>query len=502
MENYVNPDNSLPSEFYSLLERKFAGRISDEEQMLLEKYLCENDAAIQYYLTQCEIEGHIAPTLRMLREKRECTGVPAGNRIRFARRIVYGVAATAAVAALAITGFLYRNAQDPVPISAATMNPEPGGALCRVSMVFGASFQGKRIETRAELGAETFTIDAGAVELAFNRGARVLLEAPASLAITGDNACRLAYGKAVADVPDSAKGFVIEGPKDRVVDYGTRFALEVTPDGERTLLGVLNGVVDLEHSGKKVRLFTDYAVERRDDSIKSVPFPRENFLTEMPSQEFSWNLDGLKFDTVRTLRFDITRLIKTPGEIHVIFKRLLGYNGIFVKKITLERDGMPVLVSNVPRHFGRIYYTRDNFFPLTLPENTPLDGKWELVAEATCRRRTDTQPVTARATAQGIFLFEKGALHYSVAGDFIGRWQFSHDEKNCVYELKSDGGVVMWEDENEVDFKNQKPTWSFKDGVATIDFNEKGSYPLKLILRNKNTMIFLNETYRNACRME
>ncbi|MDR2981695.1 MAG: FecR domain-containing protein [Puniceicoccales bacterium] len=491
------------TEFFSLIEEKLAGTISKEGLARIELYLRQNKAAFDYYVALYKTESRI-PEVLALGEKH--TTVPEsrppsskhGNTrpIPFLKIAVGATALASAVAIGFILPLVFRSAT-PLP----TETSQVPVVFCRVSQVLGASFEGQRIEPQTELKAETFSIDTGIAELIFAQGTRVLLESPASLTITGANSCRLAYGKAVADVPKAAKGFIMEGPNDRAIDYGTRFGMNVSRDGSRTLLGVLNGIVDLEHKGETVRLFTNYAVERQNDSIKSVPFEKDEFLTEMPLQEYTWNIDGLPFEEISTLRFDVTHLIKTPGEIHVIFKWLLGQNGLLVKKLTLEQNGSPVLVSDIPRRAGRALYTHDNIFPLTLPASTPLTGKWELVVAATCTKLPEQKTATT-ATSRGIFLFEKG-LHDGIsANDFLGRWQFSHDDKTYIREIKSDGTAGMTVNGVPRDFGDNPPRWSFNEGVLTIDFLREGWGLEQVVLRDKDTMIFLNQVYRNAQRMK
>ncbi len=490
---------AVSPEFYFLAERKLAGSITYEEHARFEKHLMQNRASAEYYVSLCAVEAAAPEALRIQRENAEKN--KRGAKIISFRRSTLALVASLFV--FAGTGaFLFSKQIFDAGAPAAALD-EATGPVCRISLVLGASHNGKRLEPNSDLSEGALTIDTGAVELVFRKGAHVLLEAPASLAITGPNACRLTYGKAVATVPDSAKGFLIETPKDRVIDYGTRFALDVSPCGGRTMLGVLSGIVDLEHNGETTRLFTDYAVESTDDGVVSVPFRRNDFLTEMPSQEYAWNLDGLALDKPHTLRFDVSRIIKTPGEIQVIFKHLRGENGLDVKKISLERDGIPVIVSNIQRRAGsQIRYTHNNFFPLELPKDIPLTGKWELVAETVCKRHYGIQPAGSTISSQGIFIFEKGAPRQAEAQDFIGRWQFSHNERTYVNEFRQDGTVLMSINGIPRDFKNKLPVWTFENGIATIDFRRKGWIPLKVILRNKDTMIFLNQSYRNAQRVK
>ncbi|MDR2980958.1 MAG: FecR family protein [Puniceicoccales bacterium] len=496
----------IPPEFYILVEQKFAGTVSPEGQQELEECLRRSPEALQYYVSQCEIAGSLPEALHIYQERAARQEKLPAQTIAFSR---YRWAAVGAIVAVILCGvavavfqrnFLSTDNNNSV---AKTVSDAP---VCRVSNVLGASFKNQRIELKTELTASEFAIDTGVVELTFGQGARVLLESPASLVIINDNSCRLLRGKAVVDVPDSAKGFVMEGPRDRIIDYGTRFAVDVAGDGERTLLGVLNGIVDLEHNNSTVRLFTNYAIERQGEQIKSVPFDRSAFLTEMPTQEFFWNLNGLPFDEIRTLRFEVTPLVKTPGDIHVIFKWMSGENGLLVKNLRLERDGVAIVSSDERRRAGRyIGYSYGNMFPINLPSDTPLPGKWELVVEGTCTRNNNIQKEGDTATSEGIFSFEKGLLTNVTPEEVVGRWEFSHDNQTYIREFKSDGTATMTVDGKLREIPPEiTPQWTVKEGVVTIEFLNGGKawIPEKMVLRDKNTLIFLSHPYRNAQRME
>ena len=58
-----------------------------------------------------------------------------------------------------------------------------------------------------------------------------MIEAPATFELTGVNAMRLASGKLVAYVPESAKGFEVATRAARIVDLGTEFGVHALPDG-------------------------------------------------------------------------------------------------------------------------------------------------------------------------------------------------------------------------------------------------------------------------------
>jgi len=100
---------------------------------------------------------------------------------------------------------------------------------------------------------ERLSLKHGLAEIAFNTGARVLLEGPAEFALGNaelgmrnaegnsgiphsafpiphsNNACSLTLGKLVANVPQQAHGFTVHTPDMTIVDKGTQFGVEVKP---------------------------------------------------------------------------------------------------------------------------------------------------------------------------------------------------------------------------------------------------------------------------------
>lgn len=110
----------------------------------------------------------------------------------------------------------------------------------------------------ARLGSGQLRLAEGLATLLFDSGARVILEAPVEISLVDSMNCELQEGTAVADIPESAHGFRIETPSARVVDHGTRFAVNVDPDTGATRTQVFEGLVEVEHpaSGKIVALET------------------------------------------------------------------------------------------------------------------------------------------------------------------------------------------------------------------------------------------------------
>lgn len=74
-------------------------------------------------------------------------------------------------------------------------------------------------------------LDKGSAEIAFNCGARVFLDAPARFELVSALAGVLHEGSLSTDVPEEARGFLIETPKASIIDQGTSFSVKVDRRG-------------------------------------------------------------------------------------------------------------------------------------------------------------------------------------------------------------------------------------------------------------------------------
>lgn len=81
-----------------------------------------------------------------------------------------------------------------------------------------------------------YVLDAGAIQIAFDQGAAVIIEAPAEFELLNGNAGRLTRGQLVAQVPVSAHGFQIDTPTAEIVDLGTEFGVRVLDVGHTEMM--------------------------------------------------------------------------------------------------------------------------------------------------------------------------------------------------------------------------------------------------------------------------
>ncbi len=89
--------------------------------------------------------------------------------------------------------------------------------------------------TRLSRHDKPLWLQKGAVEIEFDYGASVVIEAPAEFKLNSEENISLFSGRLYAHVPDRSKGFMVETPNSRIIDLGTEFGIKVDFDGTSDL---------------------------------------------------------------------------------------------------------------------------------------------------------------------------------------------------------------------------------------------------------------------------
>jgi len=152
-----------------------------------------------------------------------------------------------AVAAAIVTAFLTLNLRSVPEVETVATLVEAEG--CRWAGSELPTAQGSR------LGVGTLALVEGMATLEFESGARVTLEAPATLEVLSKMHCRLVEGSVVADVPEPAHGFTVDAPTVKVVDLGTRFGVTANRFGNAQVI-VFDGEVQVERDNEEPKLLT------------------------------------------------------------------------------------------------------------------------------------------------------------------------------------------------------------------------------------------------------
>jgi len=139
---------------------------------------------------------------------------------------------------------------------------------------------------------EILSFREGFVSVRFKDGAEIVVEGEAKIQFLGTNRAKLLQGSAVANVPESAHGFTIDGPGGKVVDIGTEFAVKAA--GDQMEVHVLKGEVEAKANGHRtVSLKQDRALLLGRNGVANlIPTPG-NFLTALPPKHGSSPVDYL-----------------------------------------------------------------------------------------------------------------------------------------------------------------------------------------------------------------
>ena len=250
---------------YELWERARDGRLTEDEQRALESRIL-GDQEVRTLLAEAAL---VEAELRHAGDE----GLPMPETVTrraLTWRWQHGIAAAAA--ALAAACLVWFTAKQPAPVATLVK-----AHLCKWGNSALPTLEG------ADLRPGTLELVEGMATLKFTSGAEVVLEAPVSLEVVSAMECRVKKGTVVADVPHSAKGFTIQTPETKVVDYGTRFGVSAGDDG-KCLVHVIEGDVEVSRpkEGETVRLKTgqraDYGgwIQSRvtpDQSAENQPEP-------------------------------------------------------------------------------------------------------------------------------------------------------------------------------------------------------------------------------------
>ncbi|WDI41065.1 LamG-like jellyroll fold domain-containing protein [Bremerella sp. P1] len=133
----------------------------------------------------------------------------------------------------------------------------------------------------------------GLVEITFNSNVEVIIESPAEFEIISDQKLLLHLGRASATVPLEGIGFMVETPSIALVDYGTEFSVDVSPDRASEVhvfsgeVGVTPKLAPEGHKG--LRLITNQAtrVGPRSGIAEGIDIDRDRFVRNLADSQSS-----------------------------------------------------------------------------------------------------------------------------------------------------------------------------------------------------------------------
>lgn len=337
----------------------------------------------------------------------------------------------------------------------------------------------------------------GLIELTYPGGVRVTLQGATDFRVRDRNSGVLTRGRLVAHVPPGAEGFTIDYGTGRVVDLGTEFGLGVH-DG-KIELSVFDGMVEItlpDGSSHRIRQGKSLAYDESDEvPFREVALEGNPFVRTLPENDFPWEMD---LANPESLVFDVTSLISKPGKYLAVFKWTGGAKGMYFSDVELRLDGKTMAMTPRQSISGASDGRHDTLNVMDLnQESFPL-GRWTLHARGTPLPPLDT----ASSMIRGVLMFENEFAVNATPADFIGRWNYKYGNASYIREFHEDGHVSLYEsgrESNHEYFANSR--WTLENGLMKVHLPSVRVNEYH-ILRDAKTMLFMNQPYENAVKIE
>jgi len=245
-EQLVNPEKILELlEEAAEVEQQKAAEVAKIESLTAEKFLAFRQ----------EQQHHRRP---------ESTPAP--------RNALYATVSSLAAAAIL---FIFWMLPDPVPVAPTSV------IVASIDDSIDAQWSDLSLSTAP--GTQLFTLNElvltkGVVQIAFEGGAKTVIEAPATLELLSVDSARLVWGKLVGRVPHDDVELTIKTPNASITDLGTEFGVEVNRQ-QVTHLHVFEGrvsAITLDAEGKTAQqqtVLVDEAVylQPKTGAIEAAP---------------------------------------------------------------------------------------------------------------------------------------------------------------------------------------------------------------------------------------
>ena len=258
-------DAARADEFSALLAGVADRGLSDDQRQRLADLMAADRDLRRQYLEYCQMHA-------MLRYEHGVVvatqpneiGVEMRRRTLLSKNRLAWFSAAAAV--LLVVAAIIRPQRSQAPAT-----PERGRPVATLKTAVGVQFDyGAHGETTSAAGTPMpqgqYQLSRGIVELEYSSGALLTVEAPAEFRLVDESIFRLDSGRVAAHVPEEAHGFKVDTAAATVVDLGTDFAVEASPN-EPSEVHVFEGEVRVElRHGKGVaadplRLLTGQATK-------------------------------------------------------------------------------------------------------------------------------------------------------------------------------------------------------------------------------------------------
>jgi hypothetical protein len=261
------PEPWVPDpESEDLILRRFDERLTEAEFAAFDERLRSDAAFRQHYVRMADLNACLYDELSEVPMR--LTAAEAKNRTAWTSRTIIWSCLAATVVAILAAIWPSGIQTDVVPDTTAVNSTPSPNAAPLVADEAGTRFLADESANAQDAAVLVMTdgqtpgplvagfrfrpgmlkLDRGYMQIEFISGAVVGLTGPAEFRIESSSAATIFSGQAAANVPERARGFVLNTPSAAVVDLGTEFAVEIDSSGN-TEVEVISGEVELSLLG-------------------------------------------------------------------------------------------------------------------------------------------------------------------------------------------------------------------------------------------------------------
>lgn len=229
------------------IDQYLLGQATAEDVEVLNELLSKDEQLRKLYRFRVALEGgyrEAAIRGENLEPMIAVSSAEAEAKQSSRKSFLYGVAVAAASLAVAALFAVMQWSRIDRETPAFVTSTDAGIPIARLVTSLDANWHDINPTPGAFLEKGSFRLDAGIVELEFNRGARVTIRGPASFELKSTDLLHVSSGNLVARIPEEAIGFTIATDEADVVDLGTEFGLRVD-NGRQTEVHVMEGLVEV-----------------------------------------------------------------------------------------------------------------------------------------------------------------------------------------------------------------------------------------------------------------
>ncbi len=269
MQNFVisNFENSQKSEDQSILQEAVK---LDMYETAIRELIVEAEAAEKALRDKLERQR------KLLSVKKEIAPKKSGWRLAFKVAAVFMIAG-----GIFLLDHLSKPQPKPIPVAVAHLTSSIDAQWADASRSY---LEGDK------LYSGPLRLVNGFVHITFEKGANMVVEAPATLAINSATEIFLEEGQIAVTIQDSEDSFIVQTPRATITDFGTEFGVNVDRNGT-TESCVFEGKIELKNRTdvnrldntleKKMMLYTGHAaVVNTTGSIRKREIPSYTYVRE------------------------------------------------------------------------------------------------------------------------------------------------------------------------------------------------------------------------------